>query len=56
MWIGANCTITDAVHIGRDAVVGANSVVTGDVAPYDIVAGVPARVIGSRRAAAVSPA
>jgi len=49
VWIGANCTITDGVRIGRDAVVGAGSVVTHDVAPYDIVAGVPARVIGNRR-------
>ena len=56
VWIGANVTITDGVRIGRDAVVGANSVVTKDVAPYDIVAGVPARVIGNRleRAAAIA--
>lgn len=49
VWIGANCTITDGVSIGHDALVGANSVVTKDVAPYDIVAGVPARVIGNRK-------
>lgn len=49
VWIGANCTITDGVRIGRDAVVGAGSVVTRDVAPFDIVAGVPARVIGNRK-------
>lgn len=49
VWIGANCTITDGVHIGRDAVVGAGSVVTRNVAPYDIVAGVPARVIANRK-------
>ena len=48
VWVGANVTITDGVHIGRDAVIAANSVVTRDVAPYDIVAGVPARVIGNR--------
>lgn len=48
-WVGAHCTITDGVTIGRGAVVGANSVVTRDVAPYTIVAGVPARVIGDRR-------
>lgn len=48
VWIGANVTITDGVRIGRDAVIGANSVVTKDVAPYDIVGGVPARVIGNR--------
>ncbi len=49
VWIGANVTLTDGVRIGRDAVIGANSVVTKDVAPYDIVGGVPARVIGNRR-------
>jgi acetyltransferase-like isoleucine patch superfamily enzyme len=49
VWIGSNCTITDGVTIGREAVVGANSVVTKDVQPYDIVAGVPARVIRNRK-------
>lgn len=49
VWVGAHCTITDGVTIGRGAVVGANSVVTHDVAPYMVVAGVPARVIGHRR-------
>ena len=55
VWIGANCTITDAVRIGHDAVVGANSVVTRDVAPYDIVGGVPARAIGNRKDAVREP-
>jgi acetyltransferase-like isoleucine patch superfamily enzyme len=49
VWIGANVTITDGVRIGKDAVVAANSVVTVDVAPFDIVAGVPAKVIGNRK-------
>lgn len=49
VWIGANCTITDGVRIGAGAVVGANSVVTRDVGANQIVAGVPARVIGDRR-------
>ncbi len=48
VWIGANTTITDGVRIGHDAVVAAGSVVTKEVAPYDIVAGVPARIIGNR--------
>jgi acetyltransferase-like isoleucine patch superfamily enzyme len=48
VWIGANCTITDGVKIGKGAVVGANSVVTKDVRPYDVVAGVPAKVINNR--------
>ncbi len=49
VWIGANCTITDAVVIGHDAVVAANSVVTKRVRPYEIVAGCPAKKIGFRR-------
>jgi len=48
VWIGANCTITDGVCIGKDAVIAANSVVTKDVAPYDVVGGVPAKVIVNR--------
>ena len=49
VWIGANCTITDGVTIGHNAVVAANSVVVSDVSPYDIVGGVPAKVISNRK-------
>jgi len=45
VWIGANAAIMSGVTIGDRAVVGANSVVTRDVEPAMIVAGVPARVI-----------
>jgi acetyltransferase-like isoleucine patch superfamily enzyme len=44
--IGANATILPTLRIGRDSIVGAGAVVTADVKPYEIVAGVPARVIG----------
>jgi acetyltransferase-like isoleucine patch superfamily enzyme len=47
-WIGARATILPGVAIGQGAVVGAGAVVTQTVAPYSIVAGVPARVIGER--------
>jgi maltose O-acetyltransferase len=49
VWIGANVTITDGVRIGKDSVIAANSVVTKDVAPFDIVGGVPAKIIRNRK-------
>jgi len=52
VWIGANACITDGVTIGDHAVVGMGAVVTHDVAPWMIVGGVPAKVIGDRRARA----
>jgi virginiamycin A acetyltransferase len=47
-WIGARVTILPRVHIGDGAIVAAGAVVTKDVAPYSIVGGVPARVMGRR--------
>lgn len=44
-WIGAGVVILPGVTIGRGAIVGANSVVTGDVPPLHIVAGQPARTL-----------
>lgn len=43
--IGANATIMCGVTVGENAIVGAGSVVTKDVPPNTIVAGVPAKVI-----------
>mmetsp|Transcript_9360 Transcript_9360/g.20737 ORF Transcript_9360/g.20737 Transcript_9360/m.20737 type:complete len:229 (-) Transcript_9360:409-1095(-) len=48
VWIGAGVGIVDGVNIGDRAVVGLGSVVTKNVAPGDIVAGNPAKVIGKR--------
>jgi acetyltransferase-like isoleucine patch superfamily enzyme len=48
VWIGSKATLLDGVTIGQGAVVGAGAVVTRSVAPYTIVAGVPARAIGRR--------
>ncbi len=45
-WLGVNAVVLKGVRIGHHSTVGANSVVTRDVPPFSIVAGVPARVIG----------
>jgi acetyltransferase-like isoleucine patch superfamily enzyme len=51
VWIGAASVILGGVTIGTGAVVAAGAVVTRDVAPYTVVAGVPARVIRRRGSA-----
>lgn len=45
--LGANCTIVCGVTIGRYALVAAGAVVTSEVPAFRIVAGAPARVVGS---------
>ncbi len=45
VWIGSRAIILKGVTVGQDAVVAAGSVVTKDVPPRSIVAGVPARVV-----------
>ncbi len=45
VWIGLNVTILKGVTIGDGAIVAAGSVVTKDVPPHSIVAGVPAKII-----------
>ncbi len=48
VWVGAAAIILGGVTIGEGSVVGAGSVVTRDVPPYTIVAGVPASAVGKR--------
>ena len=43
--IGTNAVVLPGVTVGRGAIVGAGAVVTHDVPPFSVVAGVPARVI-----------
>ena len=45
VWAGAKATILQGVHIGDNAVIGANAVVTRDVPADTIVGGIPARVL-----------
>ena len=48
VWIGDRVILLPGVHIGDGCIIGAGAVVTHDVPPYSIAAGVPARVIKSR--------
>ena len=45
IWVGANAVILPGVTIGTHAVVAAGAIVTKDVPPHSLVAGVPAKVI-----------
>ena len=45
VWIGANAVVLPGVTIGNHCVVAAGAVVTKDVPPHSLVAGVPAKVI-----------
>ena len=48
-WIGANVTLLAGVRVGKGSVVAAGAVVTRDIPPGSVAAGVPARVIRSRQ-------
>ena len=50
VWIGTRAMVMPGVTLGRGCVVAAGAVVTRDVAPLAIVAGVPARAIAERAA------
>jgi maltose O-acetyltransferase len=48
VWIGAGSIILTGVSIGNGSIIGAGSIVTKNINSYTIVAGNPARVIGTR--------
>lgn len=48
VWIGNGAIVINGVKVGDGAIIGAGAVVTKDVPPYSIVAGVPAKVIRKR--------
>lgn len=45
VWIGANCVILDGAILRRGCIVGANSLVHGELAPFSINYGSPARFV-----------
>lgn len=49
VWIASRATILPGVRIGRGAIVACGAIVTKDVPPLAIVAGVPAKTIGFRK-------
>jgi maltose O-acetyltransferase len=53
VWIGMRAIILPGVRVGRGAVIAAGAIVTRDVEPLAVVAGVPARVVGHRDPAAL---
>lgn len=54
VWIGHGAIVLPGRSIGTGAVIAAGAVVTRDVAPYAIVAGVPARAIRERFSAGIA--
>jgi acetyltransferase-like isoleucine patch superfamily enzyme len=49
-WVGANVTFLDGCKVGRGCVVAAGSVVRGEIPPFSVIGGVPAKIIRSRLA------
>jgi acetyltransferase-like isoleucine patch superfamily enzyme len=48
VWVGAGVKITAGVEIGEETAIGAGAVVTRDIPPRSVAAGVPARVLRER--------
>ena len=49
VWLGVRAIVLGGVTVGRGAIIGAGAVVTRDIPEYAVAAGVPARVIRSRK-------
>lgn len=48
VWIAARCTILSGVTIGRGSVIAAGTVITKDIPPFSVVAGVRGKIISKR--------
>jgi maltose O-acetyltransferase len=48
VWIGTRAMVMPGIVIGKGAIVAAGSITTKDVQPFDVVGGVPAKVIKRR--------
>jgi len=48
-WIASNCTLLSGTHLGKGSIISAGSVVSGNIPPYSIVLGNPARIISNRK-------
>lgn len=48
VWIGHNVTVLPGVRVGNGAAIGAGAIVTKEVEPYSVVAGVPAKPVRRR--------
>ncbi|WP_370795046.1 acyltransferase [Bacteroides stercorirosoris] len=48
VWIGARVTLLAGAHIGRGAVIGANTLVNKEIPPYAVVVGSPAKIIAAK--------
>lgn len=49
VWIGEKASIMPGVHIGKGVIIACNAVVTKDIPPYCVVAGVPAKIVKKLR-------
>lgn len=49
VWIGANCVLLDGVVLRRGCVVGAGSIVRGELTAYTVYAGQPLQAVGERQ-------
>ncbi len=54
VWIGYRAIILPGVHIGKGCIIGAGAVVSKDIPDYAIAAGVPAKVIKTRKITEIS--